>query len=235
MRVNYQRIGKITALTLLGVGLFAFAVVWVFSDANLSSAQGIPEHLQLKADKSRVLGSLDKSGGEVKYAYRSDVRVNNDISPNATREAQKTGSRVIAELVGQRTKHSKTFSTNRPNQYITEVISGEPQYYKDESGDWWHAEYATTTEAAFDTQMAQSLGQRIFSFFKISESFATESTFYPGFYGPAHNFTRILGSGLLAFGIRFAHICFRFRNFHRRIFLDRIKWFSIIRPHGGHN
>ena len=63
--------------------------------------------------------------------------------PQITHDGRdKKGDYWYREKDGQRTKHSRTFTTSDPNTFVTEIIAGEPQYYRDERGDWWQADYA---------------------------------------------------------------------------------------------
>jgi hypothetical protein len=45
---------------------------------------------------------------------------------------------------------------------VTEIIAGEPQYYRDANGEWWQADYATTTKEAFDAQTRPPLISGLF-------------------------------------------------------------------------
>lgn len=135
----------------------------------------IPEHLQLKVSKERILGSNEVKNNVIKYAYNSGVRITTEPSDKAVAQAQKHNLGITSELIEKRTKHSKTFKTNNPKKFVSEFISGVPQYYEDENNEWWQAEYATTTKEAFNMQMKISLLDRIFN--KIA--LATTDTFYP--------------------------------------------------------
>jgi hypothetical protein len=145
-------------------------------DILLSSVE-VPEHLHLKASKDRVLGSIE-SNGVVKYAYRSDVRLDSSASPEVIKRATERGLQVRGEVLSKRTKHARTFETSKPGTYVAEIISGVPQYYKDNNGGWWQAEYATTTKEAFDQQVAKTLGER-FAEFLLPSTHADSSTFFP--------------------------------------------------------
>jgi len=137
----------------------------VAAEGILPTAVKVPDNLKLKVAKDRLLASVEDSNGVVKYAYRSDAQINSNPSTEAIKQARKSGLEITNELVSDRTSHSKTFATNREGTYVTEIISGAPQYYKDTNGAWWQAEYATTTKEAFDAQVALSLGERIASIF----------------------------------------------------------------------
>ena len=49
-----------------------------------------------------------------------------------------------------------------PNTFVTEIIAGEPQYYLDDNGVWWQAEYGTTTKEAFNAQTRPPLLSGLF-------------------------------------------------------------------------
>jgi len=131
--------------TLIALGIVGIAVAGTLPTK-------IPVDLLLKTDKINIISSITKDG-TVKYAYKTNQI---EISPN--------------EILDKRTSHSKTFlveSKKDKTIYETEIISGSPQYYKDENNVWWQADYATTTLDAFDKQTV--------SF--IPKAYATD--FYP--------------------------------------------------------
>jgi hypothetical protein len=170
--------------------LFGGGVVALLLIINVVSAEGvllpavqIPDHLKLKVPKDRLLGSAE-SNGVVKYAYRSDARVDDSPSAEAIKKAQGEGLQIRRELLDRRTKHARTFETDKDGTYISEIIGGEPQYYRDFNGEWWQAEYATTTKEAFDQQTAPSILGTIFNFKKAladSENFSPDSTGLDGY------------------------------------------------------
>lgn len=121
----------ISLLAILGVG------GGVYLGAPIDNT---PEHLRLKADKSDIIGNrvvqtIDGKKDIIKYAYKSGVRINDKKD----------------EIVSKRTKYSRTFD-NQDGTFTLEVISGSPQYYKDENDEWWQVEYATTTQEEFTKQ-----------------------------------------------------------------------------------
>lgn len=145
--------------------------------------------LKLKAPAERILGRNPHPDGTITYAYRSDVRVEElPIGSEMTAEAARKGLTIKNEVVSDRTSHSRTFATDKPGYFVTEFISGAPQYYQDDVGNWWLAEYATTTQESFDYQNQPksdllSIAKRIFTrvmAFVIPRVFAqTSGTFYP--------------------------------------------------------
>jgi hypothetical protein len=100
-------------------------------------------------------------------------------------EAEKRDLSVAGEVISKRTKYSRTFGTNDPTMFVTEVIGGEPQYYQDPTGEWWQADYATTTRESFDHQMEtkeEGIVGRILNFISsllLPKASADTSTFYP--------------------------------------------------------
>jgi hypothetical protein len=139
-----------------------------------SRAVELAPHLHLKAEKNKILGSKEFPDGEVKYAYKTNKRIDGNPSDHALRMGQEEGLQVRGERIDRRTKHSRTFTTSDPNTFVTEIISGEPQYYRDDNGVWWQADYATTTKEAFDAQTRPSPLSALFQ-----QAFADTSTFYP--------------------------------------------------------
>ena len=139
-----------------------------------SRALELPNHLRLKAAKNEILGSKEFPNGEVKYAYKTNKRIDGNASDAVLREGLANGANVLGENVGKRSKHSRTFNTNDPTTFVTEIIAGEPQYYRDANGNWWQADYATTTKEAFGAQTRPPLLSGLFN-----KVFADTSTFYP--------------------------------------------------------
>lgn len=142
----------------------------------------ISPHLRLKAPKTDILGSKkfisDDGKFSVKYAYNSRRRISDTPGVLVEKAAGKARAGILTELKDRRTKHARTFATAREGVFITEVIAGVPQYYKDPQGRWWEADYATTTEEAFLQQT------RLTSLEKIAriltpEAWAVTDTFFP--------------------------------------------------------
>ena len=125
--------------------LLVFGIDYGITQIKLSQ---IPESLRINTDRDNIIGAqvipqgkiYDKQdptkviyeGEVVKYAYKTDKI---EDKPN--------------EVLEKRTKHSRTIKIgeDRKKQTITyqlEVISGVPQYYKDEKGEWYQADYGTT-------------------------------------------------------------------------------------------
>ncbi|MFA5838789.1 MAG: hypothetical protein WC849_02530 [Candidatus Paceibacterota bacterium] len=96
---------------------------------NIIGAQVIPNgKIYDKQDPTKVI----YEGEVVKYAYKTEKIKD---KPN--------------EVIEKRTKHSRTIKIgeDKKKQTITyqlEVISGVPQYYQDEKGEWYQADYGTT-------------------------------------------------------------------------------------------
>ncbi len=170
----------------LTIGAILLVVLGWFFTAKPEPPFGavIKDDLKLKAPVSSLLGSrqfthVDKdkdrkkiAGTEkqaVKYAYKASLV--SDL-PN--------------EIVAKRDKWSRTFTAGKDSkgkdQFITEIIAGEPQYYHDTDGSWWFANYATTSLDAFNQQVVQvPLPQKVASWFiKIAHAdCASPCTFYP--------------------------------------------------------
>ena len=129
----------------LVIVLIVFGIDYAITQIKLSQ---IPESLRINTDRKNIIGAqvipqgkiYDKQdptkviyeGEIVKYAYKTEKIQD---KPN--------------EVIEKRTKHSRTIKIgeDRKKQTITyqlEVISGVPQYYKDEKGEWYQADYGTT-------------------------------------------------------------------------------------------
>lgn len=136
------------------------------------------------AEIGQVIGAQTFIGADgkeyVKYAFvggEMDIAV----SQNVEQAAQTNQVKIVAEDISQRTSSSRTFVTDRPDVRISEFITG-PQYFKDDLGYWWQAEYAYATPAEFAKLPKTQLYARLndtsrFAF--IKKAFATTSTFYP--------------------------------------------------------
>jgi len=143
-------------------------------------ADGVP------AEIGQIIGAGNVATGEngqafIKYAYVAEP-LTNTPSENIVKEAQKIGVEAIEEDTSMRTKHSKTFTTNISDVYITEIISGVPQYYKDDTGNWWQADYATSTPEEFSKLPKTPLYARLHDTSKfafVKKALADTSTFYP--------------------------------------------------------
>jgi RHS repeat-associated protein len=142
--------------------------------------------LKLKAPMEDILGLTEDASGVVKYAYRTDIRVDAlPASPEVVAGAAGSGLAVAGEVVEGRTKYSRTFGTSDSAVFLTEIVSGDPRYYRDANGDWWLAEYATTTRESYDYQTKPEEGNlvtRIRNFISdlfFPKAYAAESTFYP--------------------------------------------------------
>lgn len=107
--------------------------------------------LKLKASKEKHLAIREFSDGIIQYAYISDSKLNETpINQDVIEKAKKQDLNIKGEVLSKRTKHSRTFATNKDNIFVSEIISGQPQYYKDENGEWWFVNYATTTKEIYE-------------------------------------------------------------------------------------
>ena len=136
------------------------------------------------AEIGQVIGSqtvLNEKGElVVKYAFISGA-MSNKISDEVKKAAEAKEARPMSEEIALRTSSSRTFKTNKPGVKVTEFISG-PQYYQDDKGNWWQADYNTTTPEEFSKlpktpEYARFTDTSRFAF--IKRAFATTSTFYP--------------------------------------------------------
>ncbi len=146
--------------------------------------------LRLKASPDKLLGSLE-TDGLVKYAYRTDTKVDNIPAGEATvARARTAGLSITREVAKERTKYSRTFATDQFGTFIAEFVSGDPQYYEDEHGEWWLADYGVTTKSSYDYQIEESKKveeptiieaaiDAIVSFFTPQRAYASTGIFYP--------------------------------------------------------
>src|SRR3989338_1222508 len=99
------------------------------------------------AEIGQVIGAqtmLNEKGElVVKYAFVSGT-IDTRISENVKQIAKKSEVVPIKEDIAKRTSSSRTFLTNKPSVRLVEFVSGE-QYFKDDKGNWWQADYKTTT------------------------------------------------------------------------------------------
>ncbi|MFA6256697.1 MAG: hypothetical protein WCT29_00075 [Candidatus Paceibacterota bacterium] len=136
------------------------------------------------AEIGQVIGSktiLNEKGElEIKYAYVSG-KIDSAISKNVQEVARKNDVVPTKEEIRERTSNSRTFSTNKEGVSVTEFLSG-PEYFKDDKGNWWQADYKTTTPEEFSKLPKTPLYARLTDdskFALIKKAFATTSTFYP--------------------------------------------------------
>lgn len=125
------------------LSIFGIGIAFAATATLLPTGQPIPSSHLLRTDKDNIVGSkqyVHRQKGRpdivsIKYAYKASPL--QDL-PN--------------EVVFARTKHSRRFTTDEVGVFITEIIAGVPQYYHDDSGNWFQADYATTTLNAFNAQ-----------------------------------------------------------------------------------
>ncbi len=157
---------------IVGVGFLSAASIVVLA----TEVELIPEHLKLKTSKRDILGSKEVKEGVIKYAYKNGKKVGNSPSIEIVKQARKNGLDIQGEVIEKRTKNSKTFRTNKRGYFVSEFISGEPQYYKDGYGQWWEADYATTTRGMFNRETKVGFVEKLFVPKVLA---AATSTFYP--------------------------------------------------------
>ncbi len=166
---------KYGLVSLVALVLIVSGVDYLITQKELSK---IPQDLRINTDKDNIIGAqtipngkiYDKQdptkviyeGEVVKYAYKTD-KIENKIN----------------EVVEKRTKHSRTIKVAEDKEKITyqlEVISGVPQYYEDEDGEWYQADYGTTD---INTYALETKGSVLAQLFSPEKVYATEGTFYP--------------------------------------------------------
>lgn len=126
----------------------------------------IPEHLQLKVPKDKILFSRDVQGTEIKeYLYISDKKVPQAIYNGKT------------EVVEKRTKNAQFFlkeKRGKVEEWQGRFYAGEP-FYKDDN-EWFQTETATTTKEAFEEQTKIRFLERLF----FPKALADTDPFYTG-------------------------------------------------------
>lgn len=85
---------------------------------------------------------------------------------------------AVGEDVDKRTYNSRTFTTSDPNKFIFTFSTGQI-YYKDDFGDWWETEYATTTPSDFQNKRA--VPKKVSLFDTVHADTFTPS--FDGFFG----------------------------------------------------
>lgn len=179
---------KVTLLAFFIIGLIVVIASIGFS------ATSSPRVGDVLGNKQITVFDLDEEGApipgtariEIKYAYVGG-RMDESISSQVRNQGQKSELQITEEIVSQRTAHARTFKTDNPETFVTEIISGAPQYYKDANGLWWQANYATIPLKNFENlPKSPSFGQHQlngpFAFIRefIREVFAaTNHPFYP--------------------------------------------------------
>lgn len=171
---------KAKILWILAIG--SIGVVLAYGGTQLINPP-IPEEHLLKAPKEMMLGSKEVGDDMIKYAYKThkinDKKPSNEVKKAEekkvrTRDGELKSFRILDENISKRTAHAKTYPTTEKGIFVTEIISGVPQYYQDPQGDWWQADYATTTKGAFERQTKTTFLERI-----LGETAMAQTTFYP--------------------------------------------------------
>ena len=147
MRVPANISFKIVVLWSIGgiVGALAFGMVGTVFELIEEVRHPIPNALLLKADTDDILGAkiipvVNEDGMEelaTLYAYGTDEKVDSTPSSSVLEHAHKEGLAVRDEVASKRTSNLRTFETSLPDTYISEFISGSPQYHEDKTGAWW--------------------------------------------------------------------------------------------------
>ena len=113
-------------------------------------ATSIPENEKLMASSTDIVFQKEVDG-VVSYAYKTNELVLPTNQEKTAISSRTKNANVVSEDVTKRTPHSRTYTTNKPDIFVLEAISGVPQYHEDK-GKWYQLNYATTTKASFDAQ-----------------------------------------------------------------------------------
>lgn len=128
----------------------------------------------LQGNPKRVLGYEELDHSKIKYAYVRGKKVDPTPSAAVVDKARKAGAEVVGEAVERRAANSRTFRTNKPNTYVTEIISGGPQYHREADGSWSEIEYEVVSKEEF-----KKITKSNSLLFKRAQAATTTSTFYP--------------------------------------------------------
>lgn len=162
--------------------------MWLFLGATVFAASNIaltphqfPLELQLRAPAKDIVASkanlVDQT---VQYKFKTKILQDNVPTPTALNLLERGRKQIGQEIVEKRTEYYKIFKVANSEEFVFDGIAGLPQFYKEEDGTWWKADYATTTIDAFmrqtkGTQMIQ-LGQ---SLFRPAHIAFAQTTLYP--------------------------------------------------------
>jgi len=107
--------------------------------------------LEERFSANRFLGHRYLEGDIVQYAYRTNIKIDEmPVGSQVLEQTNKENLEIVGEILSERTKYARTFATDKDNVFVSEIISGAPQYYEDPNGEWWQANYATTTLEIFE-------------------------------------------------------------------------------------
>lgn len=162
------------------VGLMALVLIVSGIDYTITQIKisKIPQDLRINTDKDNIIGAQTIPNGKI-YDKQDPKKV--IYEGEVVKYAYKTEKieDKVNEVVEKRTKHSRTVKVAEDNEKITyqlEVISGVPQYYEDEDGEWYQADYGTTD---LNTYSLETKGSVLASLFFPNKVYATTGTFYP--------------------------------------------------------
>jgi RHS repeat-associated protein len=161
---------------LVGISVAGSAFAQLRSAVDLSK---IPLHERLMASTTDLLGSKAYPNGDVEYAYKTHPIT--ETSAQELKQLERSShKKILKENIAKRTPHARIYTTSEPGVEVAEIISGEPQFYKDENGRWWQVDYATTTTQSWNVQV--SLGTRaslLALFVKTALACTSPCIFYP--------------------------------------------------------
>lgn len=126
----------------------------------------------------QVIGAVDVQ------EYPTDKRGRPDTArqPRTVKKYAYTGQKLADlpnEVLQSRTKRSRTFAI-APKSFVTEIVSGEPQYFQDDAGHWWQAEYATSSQTAFLLKPKnKAYRDQRNPIARLFTAYAATDTFYP--------------------------------------------------------
>ena len=130
-------------------------------------------------EEGQVIGAADVRETPTDSRGRPDT----SKAPRNVKRYAYTGARLPdlpSEDTTRRTISSRTFHTDKPETFVTEIVGGEPQYFQDDAGQWWQAEYATTSKAAFLLKpKSKHYREKHGIIAAIFIAYAATDTFYP--------------------------------------------------------
>ncbi|KKS13332.1 MAG: hypothetical protein UU69_C0008G0017 [Candidatus Magasanikbacteria bacterium GW2011_GWA2_41_55] len=137
------------------------AVGGVFNELKILGVKEVTTHLRLKVSKEKILKHWTEDGVK-KYEYVSDV----EVSTNG------------AELTKNSIVHRKGIDEKGKEIFEAKVFSADTFVQEISTKKWYEIEYATSTEASFNEQLALNWWEKIKNLV-VSPVYADTMTFYP--------------------------------------------------------
>ncbi len=138
-------------LVLFGIGLtYTVAQTTPLSSATLPKIGDIVDSkivVECKIEKRKCIENSDFQS--IQYAYLGK-QMDESLPAEIVQQAGNKGIIIDGEKIEERNKSMRVFTTNKKDTYVAKIISGSPQYYRDDFGKWWETDYATDTPEKFN-------------------------------------------------------------------------------------